>query len=158
MKIIKLLLCIFVLSTITASANIVRLTQIWCENTHTHTNALFVFDDNGRLLSGTGIDCFGNMWSKDYGIYTGATSGGDPSVWIGHLSPSMVRVSANKAVDLQVVDLSNGSTVIGDIYHLVVTGDDGTVSIDISTLPVATYGILVTKDGGALNMLTFDKR
>lgn len=158
MKIMKLFFCLFVVSTVIASADVVKPVQIWCENTHTYTNAFFVFDDNGRLLRGTGIDCFGNAWSREYETFTGSNSGRDPLVWIAGLSPSVLRVSANESVELHIVDLAHGSVPVGNVYHLTAEGDNGTVSIDISTLVIGTYGLLVIKDGGILNLITFDKR
>ena len=149
---------LFVAASITAFAATVHPVQVWCENRQGYTTVFLVFDDNGCLLRASGIDCFGNGWTKEYGVYTGpGSNGGFVPAWIAGLTTSAVQVAAAAAVDVQIVDLTATSLpTVGDVHA--VTMPDVPVTLDISTLPVGTYGLLITKEGGTMQMLTFDKR
>lgn len=156
MKIRLIFLCLlFAASTIAASAVTVKPVQVWCENRGGYTTVLLVFDDNGCLLRASGIDCFGNGWTKEYGVYT--APGGRVHTWIAGLTTSEVRIAAVAPVDIQIVDLmATALPAVGNVRTIAMP--DTPLTLDISALPVGTYGLLVTRDGGTMDLLVFDKR
>jgi hypothetical protein len=152
---IALLGLLVVLATSGVSAATVHVKHIWCENSGSYTTAFFVFDDNGHLLRASGIDCLGNAWTKEF-----CSSGpgvGDPTVWIASLSADKVEVAASQATSFQIIDMS-GSTLptIGDSYNII--DPNVPVLVDITDLPVGTYGVATVQNNCVTHIDVFDKR
>ena len=148
---------LMLLVSISSYAGTTRQISIACLNGGPSAVVFLSFDDDGQLIGASGIDCDGIAWSKQYNVYAGEHR---PGPWIYSQTANELTVAAHSDITAQIIGLSaNGGQPIGGEYNLNETGVNGDeeVVIDISSLPSGQYGVLVSKDGGVVDMLIFHK-
>lgn len=116
----------------------------------------WTYDDKGRPVTGSGIDCDGNPWNVDLReTYSGNTENDSVAVGINTLEENFVDVSANYApLKYRIIDIQTGNWVSDEISY---QQPGLPLQINISQLTSGLYGIVVILDNTPISLLEFLK-
>ncbi len=152
-------------------AMLLSLNNVFAEKLRTHTtsgtcptgsvndrwSATWTYNQKGQPVTGAGIDCDGNPWSKDFRIsYPGNTSISIENVIanISTINPSIIQVVAKESVKFRIVNIQTGSWVSDEIIYTV---PDIMIDIDIHDLSNGNYGLVVILENTVIDMIQFIK-
>lgn len=120
--------------------------------------ATWTYDDKGRPVTGAGIDCDGNPWTKDFRqIYHGnpPLENDTTRAWISNLSGSSVVLEANNLpLVVRVINEQTGAWMTDNINFTITMSS---LTIDISTYEPGMYGVVVIYNDFPIQMLDFIK-
>lgn len=116
----------------------------------------FVYSPIGRLVAAHGVCCDGSTWFKNFGL---AAPGEEPGTANSSLNATIVwssagylTVSANAAIELQVIDLRTGQAV-SQMYNY--TEVNTPLTVNVSSLSASLYGLTVYSNGVPVNLYPF---